>query len=168
VLFECHAAADEDNRRARRQLALELDGEGFEAQADPQRLHQALTNFLDNAIKFSPTGGDVHVGAWRGVDEVGVTVTDNGPGIPADARPHVFDRFYKTDPARATPGSGLGLAIALENARLLGGDIDVWSEVGTGTRFTLRLPVTKPLQGRGPGVSRHDDDEERQSEGEEP
>jgi two-component system sensor histidine kinase MtrB len=65
----------------------------------------------------------------------------------------VFERFYKTDRARAGPGSGLGLAIALENARLLGGDIDVWSEVGTGTRFTLRLPVTKPLHGGEGGVA---------------
>jgi two-component system sensor histidine kinase MtrB len=53
----------------------------------------------------------------------------------------VFDRFYKADSSRAGPGSGLGLAIALENARLLGGDLDVWSEVGRGTRFTLRLPA---------------------------
>ena len=59
--------------------------------------------------------------------------------------PHLFDRFYKADPARAASGSGLGLAIAAEHARLLGGRIDVWSEVGTGSRFTLRLPVAEPL-----------------------
>ncbi len=58
----------------------------------------------------------------------------------------VFERFYKADPARAGGGSGLGLAIALENAQLLGGGIDAWSEVGAGSRFTLRLPVAKPLR----------------------
>ena len=59
----------------------------------------------------------------------------------------MFERFYKADPARAGGGSGLGLAIALENARLLGGGIDAWSEIGAGSRFTLRLPVAKPLHG---------------------
>jgi signal transduction histidine kinase len=100
-----------------------------------------------------------------GRDGIGafVEVTDHGPGIRREDLPHVFDRFYKTDPSRATPGSGLGLAIALENARLLGGDINVWSEVGTGTRFTLRLPVTKPLQDGEGGVSRPGDDEGRQA-----
>ena len=58
----------------------------------------------------------------------------------------MFERFYKADPARAGGGSGLGLAIALENARLLGGGIDAWSAVGVGSRFTLRLPVAKPLR----------------------
>jgi two-component system sensor histidine kinase MtrB len=53
--------------------------------------------------------------------------------------PYLFERFYKADPARSSPGSGLGLAIAQENARLLGGEIQVWSEPGEGTRFTLRL-----------------------------
>ena len=128
---------------AAKQLRLELDGEGFEAQADPQRLHQALTNFLDNAIKFSPTGGEVHVGAWRGVDEVGVTVTDNGPGIPADARPHIFDRFYRADRARGRDGggSGLGLAICREIASAHGGRVWVDSEEGKGSAFSLALPL---------------------------
>ena len=74
-------------------------------------------------------------------------VSDRGPGIAPEHLAHVFERFYKADPARAGGGSGLGLAIALENARLLGGGIDAWSEVGAGSRFTLRLPVAKPLRG---------------------
>jgi two-component system sensor histidine kinase MtrB len=74
-----------------------------------------------------------------------VEVRDAGHGIAAEHLPHVFERFYKADPSRAGGGSGLGLAIALENARLLGGDIDAWSEAGAGTRFTLRLPVAEPL-----------------------
>lgn len=67
--------------------------------------------------------------------------------MTADRLTHVFERFYKADPARAAGGSGLGLAIALENARLLGGGIDAWSEPGAGSRFTLRLPVPEPLPG---------------------
>jgi two-component system sensor histidine kinase MtrB len=87
-----------------------------------------------------------------------VEVSDQGPGIPPDVLPHVFERFYKADPARAGGGSGLGLAIALENARLLGGSIDASSTVGAGSRFTLRLPVAKPLRGSGVADERASDD----------
>jgi two-component system sensor histidine kinase MtrB len=107
---------------------------------DPRRLERIVANLVGNALEHA--GRDVSVRV--GQDGLGafVEVTDTGPGIPPDRLPHVFDRFYKADSSRAGPGSGLGLAIALENARLLGGDLNVWSEVGRGTRFTLRLPVT--------------------------
>jgi two-component system sensor histidine kinase MtrB len=107
---------------------------------DPRRLERIVANLVGNALEHA--GRDVAVRV--GKDGLGtfVEVTDTGPGIPPDRLPHVFDRFYKADSSRAGPGSGLGLAIALENARLLGGDLDVWSEVGRGTRFTLRLPMT--------------------------
>jgi signal transduction histidine kinase len=107
---------------------------------DPRRLERIVANLVGNALEHA--GRDVSVRV--GKDGLGafVEVTDTGPGISPDRLPHVFDRFYKADSSRAGPGSGLGLAIALENARLLGGDLDVWSEVGRGTRFTLRLPVT--------------------------
>ena len=84
-----------------------------------------------------------------GHDEEGpfVEVADAGPGIPSEHLPHVFDRFYRADAARSGPGSGLGLAIARENARLLGGDVEVRSEPGTGSRFTLRLPDDRSVAG---------------------
>jgi two-component system sensor histidine kinase MtrB len=106
---------------------------------DPRRLERIVANLIGNALEHAGRDVSVRVGA----DGLGafVEVTDSGPGIPPDRLPHVFERFYKADSARAGPGSGLGLAIALENARLLGGDLDVWSEVGRGTRFTLRLPI---------------------------
>jgi two-component system sensor histidine kinase MtrB len=77
-----------------------------------------------------------------GRDEEGpfVEVADAGSGISPEHLPHVFDRFYRADAARSGPGSGLGLAIAREHARLLGGDVEVRSEPGAGSRFTLRLP----------------------------
>ena len=65
--------------------------------------------------------------------------------MTSDQLGQVFERFYKADPSRAGGGSGLGLAIALENARLLGGGIDSWSEIGVGSVFRLRLPVARPL-----------------------
>ena len=142
-----------------------VDGTEVVLTSDPRRLERIVANLIGNALEHG--GRDVAVRVGR--DGIGafVEVTDHGTGIRREDLAHVFDRFYKTDPSRASPGSGLGLAIALENARLLGGDIDVWSEVGTGTRFTLRLPVTKPLHGREGGVSPARDDGVRQSEGEE-
>jgi signal transduction histidine kinase len=117
-----------------------VDRDEVVVSTDPRRLERIVANLVGNALEHA--GRDVAVRV--GQDGLGafVEVTDTGPGIPPDRLPHVFDRFYKADSSRAGPGSGLGLAIALENARLLGGDLAVWSEVGRGTRFTLRLPVT--------------------------
>jgi two-component system, OmpR family, sensor histidine kinase MtrB len=106
-------------------------------------------------------GGDVAVQVGRDDGVAFVEVRDDGQGIAAEHLPHVFERFYKADPARAGGGSGLGLAIALENARLLGGDIDAWSEAGAGSRFTLRLPVAKPLLHGAPDDAGESDDERR-------
>ena len=128
---------------AAKDVELTVDGESFEVQADPQRLHQALTNFVENAIKFTQPGGEVRVTTWRGRNEVGVTVTDNGPGMPAAARVHVFDRFYRVDHARGrgAGGSGLGLAICREVATAHGGRVWVDSEEGKGSEFSLALPL---------------------------
>ena len=125
-----------------KELRLEVNGERCEVLADPHRLQQALTNFIDNAIKFSEPGGAVTVSAWRRNGEAGVTVSDAGPGIPPDARAHVFDRFYRGDPARgrAGSGSGLGLSICREVADAHGGRVWVESEEGKGSSFSLALP----------------------------
>jgi heavy metal sensor kinase len=127
---------------AAKRIRLEIDGEPCEAQADPQRLNQAVTNFIENGIKYSQPGGEVHVSAWGRDHEVGITVADNGPGIPADARAHIFDRFYRADRARGRDGggSGLGLAICREIARAHGGRVWVESEEGKGSAFSLALP----------------------------
>jgi heavy metal sensor kinase len=123
-------------------VRLEAGGNGYVVHADAQRLHQALTNFIDNAIKFAAPGGEVRVSTWSSADEVGVTVTDDGPGIPVEAREHVFDRFYRVDAARGREdgGSGLGLAICREIADAHGGRVWVDSEEGRGSSFSLALP----------------------------
>jgi two-component system, OmpR family, sensor kinase len=127
-----------------RGVRIEIDETGHPAdvEADPHRLHQALTNLIENAIKFSPSGGVVGVSAWRRRWDVGVTVTDSGPGIPADAREHVFDRFYRADQARGRTvgGSGLGLSICREIANAHGGRVWVESEEGKGSAFWFALP----------------------------
>jgi len=87
-------------------------------------------------------GGEVEVTTWGEDDEVGVTVTDNGPGIPTEARELIFERFYRADPARGRDvgGSGLGLAICREVAKAHGGRVWVESEEGKGSAFSLALP----------------------------
>jgi signal transduction histidine kinase len=105
--------------------------------------HQALTNMIENAIKFTGPGGKVTVSSWQGGREVGVTVADNGPGIPSEARAHVFDRFFRADRSRSreSGGSGLGLAICYEIAAAHRGRIWVESEEGRGSAFSIALPA---------------------------
>lgn len=103
---------------------------------EPQLLERAVTNLLDNAAKWSPPEGTVHVRLTDG----DLTVADEGPGIdPADL-PHIFDRFYRSSEARTLPGSGLGLSIVRRAAERHGGTVDVESPDGGGTTFTMSLP----------------------------
>jgi two-component system sensor histidine kinase MtrB len=122
-----------------------FDAEPGVVETDPRRVERILSNLIENAVAHG--GRDVAVRVGRDDTDAFVEVRDRGPGIAPEHLEHVFERFYKADPARGGGGSGLGLAIALENARLLGGRIDAWSEIGVGSRFTLRLPVAKPLRG---------------------
>jgi signal transduction histidine kinase len=113
---------------------------------DGDRLAQVFTNLLDNAIKFTPRDGTVSVRALRDGGEVQVSISDTGTGIPAQAIPHIFDRFYRADPARAggdKHGAGLGLAIAREIVTAHGGRISVRSAQGRGTAFIVHLPLTQ-------------------------
>ncbi|MFC0065485.1 ATP-binding protein [Umezawaea endophytica] len=112
---------------------------GLFARLDRRRLDVVVANLAGNALRHGAPPVRVTVSATA--DTVRIEVCDNGPGIPAHVLPHVFDRFYKADTARArTPGSGLGLAIAQENARLHGGDLTVSNLRSGGARFVLTLP----------------------------
>jgi len=106
---------------------------------DPRRIERILANLLENAIEHS--GRDVRVRIAALGTHASIAVADGGPGIRPEQLPLIFERFYKADSARASAGSGLGLAIALENARLLGGDISVSSDVRRGSVFRLTLPM---------------------------
>ena len=110
---------------------------------DAEQLTTAVANLIDNAVAYSPGGTRVGVTARRRGQDVEVAVTDQGIGIgPAD-RDRVFERFYRVDPARSreTGGTGLGLAIVKHIATNHGGRVDVWSVEGTGSTFTVTLPV---------------------------
>jgi two-component system phosphate regulon sensor histidine kinase PhoR len=112
--------------------------------ADPDRLTQVMMNLVRNAVAYTPEGGLVSVEAGAdGPDAVTLTVADTGIGIPPEDMDRVFDRFYRSDASRArsTGGFGLGLSIARELIEAMGGTISVQSEVGAGSRFTVRLPA---------------------------
>jgi heavy metal sensor kinase len=110
---------------------------------DAQWLKQALINLLDNALRYTPSGGAVTVRLQTVGEGVAVSVEDTGHGIEPEHLPHLFERFYRTDWARAkdSGGTGLGLPIVKEIAEAHGGAISVISHVGKGSVFTLRLPI---------------------------
>jgi len=110
--------------------------------ADPLRLEQALTNLVDNALKYASEGGEVRVGIKWSIGTVAVTVADDGPGIDAVDLDNIFQRFYRAKKVNtAVKGSGLGLAIATRMIQAHNGRIEVESTVGQGSTFTLTLPA---------------------------
>ncbi|GAB3543822.1 two-component regulator propeller domain-containing protein [Spirosoma fluminis] len=122
---------------------------------DDDKWNKILANLLSNAVKFTSSGGQVAVSAAfdsvAGTDDpprVRITVADTGIGIPADRLDHIYDRFYQVDNSRTRPyeGTGIGLALAKELTELMGGTIEVRSELGSGTTFTVHLPV-QPVTG---------------------
>jgi two-component system OmpR family sensor kinase len=115
---------------------------GLRARVDEDRLRQVIVNLLDNARKHTPAGKAIALRAAAEGDQIRIEVRDEGTGISPEALPHVFDRFYRADDARARAqgGSGLGLAIARAIAEAHHGTLTAVSEVGAGSAFTLRLP----------------------------
>jgi two-component system sensor histidine kinase SenX3 len=119
------------------------ESSGLRVDGDRTLLVTALSNLLDNAIAYSPPDAQVSVSRRLLDDMVEIAVTDRGIGIPRQHQQRVFERFFRVDPARsrATGGTGLGLAIVKHVAANHGGEVKLWSCPGTGSTFTLRLPV---------------------------
>jgi signal transduction histidine kinase len=129
-------------------ISLQIEPATPYIRADSDRLRQVLLNILDNAIKYTPARGEIRLSARPVASSamVEIAARDTGAGIPAEALPHVFERFYRADPARArasqrSGGTGLGLAIAKGLIEAQGGAISLASEVGAGTTVTIRLPA---------------------------
>lgn len=120
-------------------------GERVAVDADRARIEQVMLILLDNALRHTAPGGRVWIDVGRDGQDATVTVRDTGEGIPADAQAFVFDRFYRGDPSREGRSAGLGLAIARGIAAAHRGAIDLRSQVGVGSAFTLRLPL--PIAG---------------------
>ena len=137
-------------------LQVALPAGPLPAAFDPDAMEKVFTNLLSNAFKFTPEGGSIRLalqhedaadaGGW-----LRVIVKDSGPGIPADALPHIFERFYQADESqrRFQPGTGIGLALAKELITLHDGRIEVESEEGFGTSFTVIWPLGRTPEAEG-------------------
>lgn len=111
--------------------------------ADPPRMEQVIVNLLHNAIKFTPSGGEIRLSALREDDSVVFSVSDNGVGISPEDLPRIFERFYKADRARSGGGTGLGLAISRHLVEAHSGKIWAESDEGIGSTFNFSLPVAQ-------------------------
>ena len=115
---------------------------------DSEAMHQILTNLIDNALKYTPSGGTITIGARAGTNSappevIEVFVADTGVGIPAEDLPRLFERFYRVDKARSRElgGTGLGLAIVKHLTLAMGGEVRVESTLEKGSTFCFTVPV---------------------------
>ena len=126
------------------QLQVSLPNDLNLIKGDGDRLSQVFTNLVDNAMKFTPVNGAINISAREDKAWIHVSVADTGPGVPNEALPHLFDRFYQVDPSRAggeSHGAGLGLAIVKEIVDAHGGKIGVRNQQGGGAEFFIQLPL---------------------------
>ncbi|HEY6507619.1 MAG TPA: ATP-binding protein, partial [Vicinamibacterales bacterium] len=113
--------------------------------ADAAKMHDVLRNLVDNAVTYAPEGAEIRLEAWASDGIARLTVADNGPGIPSESLPRIFERFYRVDPSRARPGgTGLGLAIVKHLVELHGGSVTAANSALGGAVFTVVLPSRIP------------------------
>jgi signal transduction histidine kinase len=119
---------------------------GIWVEGDRARMKQVVVNLLDNAIKYTPDGGAVKVSVSPQAQKAVLEISDNGIGIPPQALPHVFERFYRVDKARSRErgGAGLGLSIVQSICTAHQGRVEASSAPGQGTRFRVELPLVSP------------------------
>ena len=137
-------------------LSLRLQPRVF-VEANPSRLGQVVVNLLANAIKYTPNAGTIRLSVESSGGMAVLEASDSGVGIPADALPHVFDRFFRADRARSrdTGGAGLGLSIVKAIATAYGGNVSICSDEGTGTRVRFEIPCFKSADmGAGSAIQR--------------
>jgi two-component system sensor histidine kinase SenX3 len=149
-----HAAAERTKAIAVvKDIEIAIGGEhGLKVLGNEGQLVTALGNLVENAVNYSPEQTRVAIGVGRSADLVEISVTDQGIGIPERDRDRIFERFYRVDPARSreTGGTGLGLSIVKHVVQNHGGEIRVWSVEGSGSTFTIRLPLLTDTGGGAP------------------
>jgi two-component system phosphate regulon sensor histidine kinase PhoR len=139
-------------KAAPKKITLELScSHEIRAKINPELLEQAVVNLLENAIKYSDEGGVIKVSASASKEEIKIAVTDTGCGIEQKHHSRIFERFYRVDKARSRShgGTGLGLAIVKHITQAHGGRVSVESYPGTGSTFTINLPLTEALDDGG-------------------
>jgi two-component system heavy metal sensor histidine kinase CusS len=122
-----------------RKVRITCDGTG-QVLADRALFDRAMTNLVDNALRFTPDGGHIHIAVETNTTKTTVAVSDDGSGIAAEHLPHVFDRFYRADPSRSAAGTGLGLSLVKSIVDLHRGAAEIQSEPDRGTTVTLSFP----------------------------
>ena len=108
--------------------------------ADANRLRQVLSNLLDNALKYTPSGGKIDMEAFRKDRQVGITIKDTGIGIPPEEIPKIWDRLYRVDKSRSQSGIGLGLSLVKAVVQAHKGHVEVSSKPREGSSFTVFIP----------------------------
>ena len=142
VVQEVHETMDLYARKNKIELSIELEDNLPQARFDRDRIVQVLINLLGNAVKFTPKGGCACLKVWRSGEELVISVSDTGVGIPKKELPKIFERFYRVEHQREeVQGTGLGLSIVRKIVLRHGGRIEVESEVDQGTTFTVFLPL---------------------------
>jgi two-component system phosphate regulon sensor histidine kinase PhoR len=141
VASRLHAQA----RRASIDLQVQIQDDIPAIKADGRRIQQVLVNLVHNAVKFTPAGGSITVGAEVRDRTVHVWVADTGIGIPDEDLPRIFERLYKVDRSRSSGGTGLGLAIAKHIVKAHGGEIWAESQQGKGSVFHFTIPITQEV-----------------------
>jgi PAS domain S-box-containing protein len=145
VVSEVVETAEESGVMNGHRFEVDLPEEPLAAEADPDKVRQVFNILVENALRYSPAGGTVTVGARRNADRVEVRVNDEGMGIPASERERIFRKFYRAESAArdGAAGTGLGLFIAKELVTAMGGRIWVDSTEGEGSSFAFELPVAR-------------------------
>ena len=139
-------------------IDVRVDGPLPTAHGDPTRIRQVLENLLDNAIKYSPAGGQIEVRVEADGDTIRFHVRDHGPGIPESEHETIFTRYYRLDPGlhNGVAGTGLGLYVCQQLAIRMGGQIELSSREGHGSTFTLTLPLIRSTDRTAPAKGQTD------------
>src|SRR6185436_412563 len=142
---DCARAAQVLAMRKGVRLTTENNSSSIHLNGDKEMIRRMILNLLDNAVKYTPAGGEISLALARQNGNAEIVVRDTGIGIPESAQPRVFDRFYRVDKARARAmgGAGLGLSIAQWIVEIHGGAISLASTHGEGSTFTVVLPLNQ-------------------------